>query len=96
MSGFSLRISASVLIQSREKGALTEDANRLIKTIKQMETSLEDKATSSSYELERDDLKVTLPLMHCLESLKIKHNSIAKVHRERLEQVQSMLVLSRS
>lgn len=84
-----------MLIQSREKGHLTEDANRLIKTIKQMETSLEDKPSSSSYELERDDLRVTLPLMRCLENLKIKHNTIAKVHRERLEQVQSMFVSSK-
>ena len=61
----------------------------MIKTIKQMETSLENKTSTSSYELEKDDLKVTLPLMRCIENLKSKHNAIAKVHRERFEQVQS-------
>ena len=72
-----------------EKSALNEEANKIIKTIKQMETSLEDRQSSGTYRLENEDLKVTLPLMRCLESLKAKHNAVAKVHRERYEQVKS-------
>ena len=54
-----------------------------------MEASLEDRASSNTYQLENDELKVTIPLMRCIESLKAKHNAIAKVHRERVEQVKS-------
>ena len=52
-----------------------------------MEAALEDKASSGGYRLENDELKITLPLMRCLEGLKAKHNAIAKVHREKWEEV---------
>ena len=55
-----------------------------------MESSLEDRTSSNSYQLENDELKVAIPLMRCIEGLKAKHNAIAKVHRERFEQVKSM------
>ncbi|KAG8530317.1 uncharacterized protein KY384_004819 [Bacidia gigantensis] len=77
-------------IVNGEKGQLTEEANRLIKTIRQMETSLEDKKATDEYQLENDDLKVTLPLMQCLEGLKAKYNAVAKVHRQRFEEVKKL------
>lgn len=68
---------------------MTEEANRIIKTIKQMEASLEDHAANNAYQLDDKELKVTLPLTRCLQTLKEKHNSVAKIHRERFEQVKS-------
>lgn len=72
----------------REKNELTNEANRIIKTIRQMETSLED-PQPDSYRLNEKELKVTAPLAQCLQDLKEKHNRIAKVHRERFEQIKS-------
>ena len=72
-----------------EKNEMVEEAHRIIKNIKQMETSLDD--SKARHELDFDDqaLKVTYPLTRCLQVLKEKHNSIAKIHRERFEQVKS-------
>lgn len=57
-----------------------------------MEASLEDDTLTNSYQLEDKELKVTVPLTNCLQNLKEKHNIIAKLHRERFEQVKSMVV----
>ena len=69
---------------------MTEEAQRIIKTIKQMEASLED-SEPNDYRLDEQELKVTLPLTRCLQGLKEKHNTMAKIHRERFEQVKSRL-----
>ena len=68
---------------------MTEEAHRIIKTIKQMEASLEDHKPNDDYQLNNEELKVTIPLATCLQTLKEKHNNIAKIHRERFEQVKS-------
>ena len=72
-----------------EKTELTEEAHRTIKMIKQMEASLEDQSPNDAYKLGSEELKVTVPLTRCLEGLKEKQNNIAKIHRERFEQVKS-------
>ena len=54
-----------------------------------MEASLEDHKLNDDYPLEDDTLKVTVPLSRCIQNLKEKHNTIAKIHRERFEQVKS-------
>ena len=54
-----------------------------------MEASLEDRSSINSYQLDDKDLKITVPLNRCLQNLKEKHNAIAKIHRERFEQVKS-------
>lgn len=54
-----------------------------------MEASLEDPKLNNTYQLNDKDFKVTVPLAGCLHGLKEKHNSIAKVHQERFEHVQS-------
>ena len=61
----------------------------MIKTIRQMEASLDDTKQRNDYELEDENLKVTFPLLRCLKSLKEKHNTVSKLHRERFEQVKS-------
>jgi len=77
------------LITHSEKNEMVEEAHRIIKNIKQMETSLDDTQARHELDLEDQALKVTYPLTRCLQVLKEKHNSIAKVHRERFEQVKS-------
>lgn len=72
---------------------MTEEAHRIIKTIKQMEESLEDHKPNDDYQLSDEELKVTTPLAGCLQMLKEKHNTIAKIHRERFEQVKSTFPL---
>lgn len=76
---------------AKEKHELTEDAQRLIKTIRQMERSLDDSRPDDDYESERDGLKVTFPLLECIQRLKEKHHTIAKLHRERYEQVKKLV-----
>jgi protein regulator of cytokinesis 1 len=70
-----------------EKNELTEEAQRIITTIKQMEASLDDNKSRQEYEAE--DLEITYPLLRCLQGLKEKHAQISKLHRERFEQVKS-------
>lgn len=72
---------------------MTEEAQRIITTIKQMDASLDDNKTRHEYEAEDQDLKITYPLIRCLQGLKEKHLQISKLHRERFEQVKSKLEL---
>lgn len=87
-----MRAKGARLKYHSEKSELTEEANRIIKTIRLMEASLEDDKLVNSYKLEDKELKVTVPLQSCLQGLKEKHNVIAKLHRERFEQVKSTLL----
>lgn len=64
-----------------------DEAERIITVIRQMETSLDD--TKAQRNPEDDDLHITFPLTQCLKVLKEKHMHIAKLHRERFEQVKS-------
>ena len=54
-----------------------------------MEASLDDNKARHEYEAEDEDLKITFPLMRCLQTLKEKHLQISKLHKERIEQVKS-------
>lgn len=81
----------TLTIEGSEKNELTEEAHRIIKTIKQMEASLEDQKPSGTYRLEDQQLKLTLPLTRCVSGLKEKYNTIARLHAERFEQVKSRL-----
>ncbi|KAF2453174.1 microtubule associated protein-domain-containing protein [Lineolata rhizophorae] len=75
-----------------EKHELTEEANRLIKTIKQMEASLDGTKQSDAYSLGDDELKVTIPLLRCIQTLREKYNIVSKLHRERFEQIKKLAV----
>lgn len=75
-------------IVAAEKNELTEEANRIIATIRQMEMSLDDTKKGQDYEA-ADGLKVTYPLSRCLQTLKEKYHQISRIHRERFEQVKS-------
>ncbi|KAL9103090.1 MAG: hypothetical protein Q9163_001830 [Psora crenata] len=52
-----------------EKSELTEEANQMIKTIKQMKASLEDQSAHDAYSLDDKELKVTIPLIRCLQEI---------------------------
>lgn len=70
-----------------EKNEMTDEAHRIITTIKQMDVSIN--GPKDQYEAEDDDLRITIPLIPCLQSLKEKHQQISRIHKERFEQVKS-------
>lgn len=69
---------------------MTEEAQNIIKTIKQMEASLDD-AKDSGYDLDTSGLRITYPLIDCLRDLKEKYNVVSRLHRERFEQVKKLV-----
>ncbi len=76
-----------------EKNEMTEEAQRIITTMRQMEASLDDRKSRHEYEAEDENFKITYPLARCLQGLKEKHSQIAKLHKERFEQVKSKHIL---
>ncbi|KAL6249414.1 Microtubule bundling protein [Rhinocladiella similis] len=75
---------------NQEKNELTEEAHNIIKTIKQMEASLDDEK-ERGYDLDSSGLRVTFPLIDCLRDLKEKYNVVSRLHRERFEQVKKLV-----
>lgn len=78
------------LLSNSQKNDMIDEAQTLIKTIKQMEMSLEDDK-NMQYDQHTGDLQITFPLNRCLVFLKEKYTAISKLHRERFEQVKSKL-----
>ncbi|KAJ5371156.1 uncharacterized protein N7496_007248 [Penicillium cataractarum] len=74
-----------------EKEKMTQEAQRLITTIQQMEASLGDERANGQYELNRDDLRITYPLNRCIAFLREKNEAMTKLHRERFEQVKKLV-----
>ncbi|RMD45000.1 hypothetical protein DV735_g126, partial [Chaetothyriales sp. CBS 134920] len=74
-----------------EKNEMTEEANTLIKTIQQMESSLDDEKDRMGYDLGSHGLRVTFPLNECIRDLKEKYNTVSRLHRERFEQVKKLV-----
>jgi Ase1/PRC1/MAP65 family protein len=59
-----------------------------------MERSLDDSrpSLSSTSDVEQHDgLKVTFPLLDCIQTLKEKHHTVSRLHRERYEQVKKLV-----
>lgn len=77
-----------VRLVAAEKNDMIEEAQRIITTIKQMDISING-PKEHEYEAEDEDLKITTPLIPCLQALKEKHLSISRIHKERFEQVKS-------
>jgi protein regulator of cytokinesis 1 len=82
-----------VKLVAAEKTQIIEEAKRIITTIRQMEASLDDEKAHREHEPEDEDLKITYPLLRCLQILKEKHQQISKLHKERFEQVKSESIL---
>lgn len=74
-----------------EKKELVAEAQKIIATVRQMEASLDSPSTSRrSYRSSGGDgLEVSYPLTKCIQSLKEKHAQVARLHRERFEEVKS-------
>lgn len=70
---------------------MTEEAYKIIKTIRQMEASLEDNKPKDDIPIEDEELRLYTPLNRCVKDLKEKYGVVAKEHRERFEQVKSKL-----
>lgn len=56
-----------------------------------MGRSLDDSRPNDDDETQNDGLKITHPLLDCIQTLKEKHRTIAKLHRERYEQVKKLV-----
>ncbi|KAJ5947284.1 hypothetical protein N7466_000299 [Penicillium verhagenii] len=74
-----------------EKEQMTQEAQRLITTIQQIEVSLGDEKANGRYELNRDDVRITYPLNRCIAFLREKCEGLTKLHRERFEQVKKLV-----
>ncbi|CAD0090361.1 unnamed protein product [Aureobasidium vineae] len=75
---------------AKEKHDLTDEARRLIKSIRQMEAALVDDKPHRDSDCQDEDLSITLPLRDCITSLKDKHNTVSRIHRERYEQIKTL------
>ena len=75
---------------TNEKHEMTEEAHRLLRTIRQMEASLDDNKKNPNYEDHDDDEAITFPLTRCLQSLQEKYNAVSRRHQERFEQVRKL------
>lgn len=69
---------------------MTDEAQNIISTIKQMEKSLEDQK-DYGYNLNTANMEVTYPLVDCLRDLKEKYNTVSRLHRDRFEQVKKLV-----
>ncbi|KAL1956419.1 hypothetical protein VTO42DRAFT_7305 [Malbranchea cinnamomea] len=74
-----------------EKNGLVEEAQNIIKAIRQMERSLDDSTRKSLCSPDDPDLRITYPLTGCLAVLKEKYNVIYQIHQERFEQVKKLV-----
>lgn len=71
-----------------EKKALIDDAKKMITAIRQMEGSLDENKRRRGSD-DEDNLKITYPLVRCLQQLKETHSHVKRLHLERFEQVKS-------
>ncbi|KAJ5894599.1 hypothetical protein N7495_006290 [Penicillium taxi] len=76
-------------IPTREREC--RESERLITAIQQMEASLGDEKANGQFELNSEELRVTYPLNRCIASLREKSEFMAKLHRERFEQVKKLV-----
>ncbi|KAK3494595.1 microtubule associated protein-domain-containing protein [Neurospora hispaniola] len=74
---------------TNEKQEMIEEAQGIITTIRQMEAAM-DETKKARRSLEDDGLKVTYPLVQCIQSLQEKHSQVARAHRERYEEIKKL------
>ncbi|KAH0333306.1 hypothetical protein KCU81_g9909, partial [Aureobasidium melanogenum] len=75
---------------AKEKHDLTDEARRLIKSIRQIEAALVDDKSHRESDYQDEHLSITLPLRDCITSLKDKHNTVSMIHRERYDQIKKL------
>ncbi|KAI6245807.1 Anaphase spindle elongation protein 1 [Erysiphe necator] len=89
LSALSKTLNNHVRQITAEKHRLVEEAHHIMKTIKQMEASLDDQKPFVEHEDEK--FLITYPLMKFLKELKQKHLQISKLHKERFEEVKKLV-----
>ncbi|KAL5332354.1 microtubule associated protein-domain-containing protein [Aspergillus crustosus] len=90
-SALSETLNNHLTLVDNEKNEMTEEAQKLIDAIQQMEESLVDEKANGQYNLDHNDLCVTYPLNRCLAFLREQHNAVSKLHRQRFEQVKKLV-----
>ncbi|KAG9652497.1 hypothetical protein KCU69_g16785, partial [Aureobasidium melanogenum] len=75
---------------AKEKHDLTDEARRLIRSIRQIEAALVDDKSHRESDYQDEHLSITLPLRDCITSLKDKHKTVSTIHRERYEQIKKL------
>ncbi|KJZ70924.1 hypothetical protein HIM_09675 [Hirsutella minnesotensis 3608] len=84
-------LNNQVRLVSAEKKDMMDEAKKTITVIRQMEASLDgSKPVRRSYD-EDEELKITYPLSRCLQHLREKHIQIARLHKERFDQVKKLV-----
>ncbi|PTB75994.1 hypothetical protein M440DRAFT_1392454 [Trichoderma longibrachiatum ATCC 18648] len=76
------------LVSSEKKGMIDE-AKKIVSAIRQMELSMSDSKQRRKNSNE-ESMKISYPLMQCLQTLKEKHDQVQRVHSERVVQVQKL------
>ncbi|TFA99426.1 Anaphase spindle elongation protein 1 [Trichoderma ghanense] len=76
------------LVTSEKKGMIDE-AKKIVTEIRQMELSMSDSKQRRKNSNE-ESMKISYPLMQCLQTLREKHDQVQRVHSERVEQVQKL------
>lgn len=71
---------------------MIDEAKKIVSAIRQMELSMSDSKQRRKNSNE-ESMKISYPLMQCLQTLKEKHDQVQRVHSERVVQVQSELML---
>ncbi|CAM1510378.1 Fc.00g007130.m01.CDS01 [Cosmosporella sp. VM-42] len=89
-SALSEALNNQVRLVTSEKKEMVDEAKKIITAIRQMEASLDDSKHRRDYQ-DDDDLKITYPLIRCLQGLKEKHVQINRLHKERFEQVKKLV-----
>ncbi|EGX96924.1 microtubule associated protein (Ase1), putative [Cordyceps militaris CM01] len=87
-SALSEALNNQVRLVNTEKKELIDEAKTIITRIREMEASLDDSKSRRDYDT--DEITITYPLNLCLQNLKEKQMDIARLHRERFEQVKTL------
>ncbi|KAL0263528.1 Microtubule bundling protein [Diplodia seriata] len=89
-SALSATLNNQLKLVNAEKDEKVEEAQRLIKTVRQLEASLEGRTARDSYNPEDEDLQITYPLSRCIQTLREKQKAVGRQHRERFEQLSEL------
>lgn len=70
---------------------MIDECKKVVIEIRQMEASLDDSRPRRKNS-NGESIKITYPLMECLETLKEKHSQVQRLRQERVDHVQSELM----
>ncbi|KAK8927693.1 Anaphase spindle elongation protein 1 [Metarhizium anisopliae] len=84
-------LNSQVRLVTTEKKDMIDEAKKIITTIRQMEASLDDSKPRRGEYQEDEEFKITYPLNRCVQGLREKHIQISRLHKERFEQVKTLV-----